>query len=125
MAALIRLENLELEHRNEAQVELLELAAALEKLGAKVEVAGLDESMLAKLEESAGGVAVDVLNVILDPAKEIAVGVVSAAIYDWAKRRRRFRGDRPDDRPQARLYIVEDGHIYDYAIDLDPQGDET
>jgi hypothetical protein len=77
-----------------------------------------------KLEESAGGVAVDVVNVIFDPAKDLVVGIVSAAIYDWAKKRRRFRGDGSDDRPQARLWVVEDGRKYDYPIDLDEQGDD-
>lgn len=118
---MVRLENLELEHRDDAQEELQELARLLAEQGASVEVAGPDESVRARLQESVGGTAIDVLNVVFEVGKDVTPELVTAAILAWAKKRRRFRGERPDDRPQARLWVVEDGREYDYAIDLDSE----
>lgn len=116
---MIRLENLDLDDREAAQEELASLADALRAHGAQVEVAGLDESCRAWLQHSVGDTAVDVLNVVLDVGADVTIAVLTNVIYDWAKTRRHFRGSEPGDRPQARLWVVEDGREYDYPVDLD------
>lgn len=116
---MIRLENLALVEREKAQTELEELGDLLRTEGLDVEVAGPDEPFRARLEESIGGVEVDVLNVILDHVVEETMVLVVAAIRRWAKKRRWFRGEREGDRPQARLWIVEDGREREITIELD------
>ncbi len=102
---MIRLENSEaLEPpglRKEAQEDLERLAKLLRSRGVEVQVAGLDESIHARLQESAEQIAVDVLNVVLDHGVEIAAGALAETIRQWAKRRRRFR-----DREGARATAV-------------------
>ncbi len=102
---MIRLENREaLEPpglRKEAQEDLERLARLLRSQGVEVRVAGLDESIHARLQESAEQIAVDVLNVVLDHGVEIAAGAHAETIRQWSKRRRRFR-----DRDGARATAV-------------------
>jgi hypothetical protein len=101
------LENLELEDREAAQVELDELAEALRGSGLTVEVAPLDGSFHAMLEESADQVALDVLNVVLEEAEshalEAIIGTVITALYKWSKRRKHFR-DKDDGEATALIW---------------------
>jgi hypothetical protein len=89
------LENLELEDREAAQVELEALAETLRGSGLKVEVVPLDGSFHAMLQESAEQVAVDVLNVVLEHAEGQAIDATLVAVVvglrKWAKRRKHFR----------------------------------
>jgi|GEM_PF-5657467 len=89
------LENLELEDREAAQVELEALAETLRGSGLEVEVAPLDGSFHAMLQESAEQVAVDVLNVVLEHAEGQAIDATLVAVVvglrKWAKRRKHFR----------------------------------
>ena len=92
---MIRLENSEAldppELREEAQEDLERLADLLRGKGFDVYVAGLDESIHARLEHSAEQIAIDVLNIVLEHGVEVAVGALAEAIRQWARRRRRFR----------------------------------
>lgn len=101
------LENLELEDREAAQVELEELADSLRGSGLTVEVAPLDGSFHAKLEESAEQVALDVLNVVLEHAEGAAIDATLAALFvglrKWAKRRKHFR-DKDDGKATVRIW---------------------
>lgn len=101
------LENLELEDREAAQVELEGLAETLRGSGLTVEVAPLDGSFHAKLEESAEQVAVDVLNVVLEHAEGAAIDATLAAVVvglrKWAKRRKHFR-DKEDGEATALIW---------------------
>lgn len=103
----MRLENLELVNRTEAQLELFALAAELETEGFVVEVAPEDGSFHAKLQESADHVVLDVINVVLDHAEGLAVDAtilaVAHALRRWAPRRRQFRG-RERTRPTAVIW---------------------
>lgn len=101
------LENLELEDREAAQVELEELAEILRSSGLTVKVAPLDAPFHAKLEESAEQVALDVLNVVLEHAEAAAIDATLAAVVvglrKWLKRRKHFR-DREDGKATVRLW---------------------
>lgn len=101
------LENLELEDREAAQVELEELAEILRDSGLNVKVAPLDAPFHAKLEESAEQVALDVLNVVLEHAEGAAIDATFAALVvglrKWSKRRKHFR-DREDGKATVRLW---------------------
>ena len=101
------LENLELEDREAAQVELEELAGILREGGLTVEVAPLDAPFHAKLEESAEQVALDVLNVVLAHAEAAAIDATIAAVIlalrKWAKRRKHFR-DKDAGKATARIW---------------------
>jgi len=107
------LENLELEDRKAAQVELTELAEILRGSGLTVEVAPLDGSFHAKLEESAGQVALDVLNVVLEHAEADAIDATLAAVvlalHKWAKRRKHFRNK--EDGEATALIWGPDGRV--------------
>src|SRR6202012_901523 len=101
------LQNLEWEEREAAQIELERLADSLRGDGFAVEVSPLDASTLIKIEESAGHVAVDVLNVVLDHVEndslDAAIGVVGVALFKWAKGRTHFR-DRDGGKATARIW---------------------
>ncbi len=103
----MRLENLELERRQEAQAELAGLAKELEAEGFVVEVAPEDASALAKLQESAEPLYVDVLNVVLNHAEGLAIDAtllgIAHALRRWARQRSRFRG-RDGAKPTALIW---------------------
>jgi hypothetical protein len=121
----MRLENLELDDRHEAQAELSGLAEDLEAEGFDVEVAPEDASVLAKLQESAEHVFVDVLNVVLNHAEGLALDAtligVAHALRRWARRRKHFRG-REGAKPTALIWGP-DGEIL-REIEL-PDADES
>lgn len=86
------LENLELDDRAAAQAELGQLADRLRANGFTVELAPLDGSFHAQLQESADQVALDVLNVVLEQAEAHAIdAIVGVVVGIWAERRKHFR----------------------------------
>jgi hypothetical protein len=119
------LENLELDHREEAQAELQELAETLRVSGFNVEVAPLDGEFHAKLEESAERVFLDVLNVVLqeteDHALEAVIGAIITALTNWALRRKHFR-DREDGRATAVIWGSDGRELRRVSL---PKPDET
>jgi len=129
MPSLLVLENLEFDQRVEAQVELQELAESLRQIDFKVEVAPLDGSFHAKLEESADQVFLDVLNVVLEEVEGQAIGamigVIIPVLAKWARRRRHFRDKKegkataviwgPDGREIRRITLPEPEDISDDA----------
>lgn len=126
---MLTLENLERDAGAESQAELQGLADRLREEGFDTEVAPLDGSFHAILEESATHELVEVLNVVLDHAEahaiDAAVGAVSAVVADWARSRFRFRskdGEQataviwgPDGRPLRRVPLPDPGD--------EPEGD--
>lgn len=104
---MLTLENLERDAGPESQAELQGLADKLREEGFSVEVAPIDGSFHAILEESAAQELLDVLNVVLDQAEahaiDAAIGAVSAVVTDWARSRFRFRS-RDGGRPTAVIW---------------------
>ncbi|HEV7483032.1 MAG TPA: hypothetical protein VGO13_08025 [Solirubrobacterales bacterium] len=87
------LENLEWDEREEAQVELGQLADVLRGEGFDVDLLPLDGAAHAKLEESAdvGRAALEVLNLVLAATETALAETAITALLRWAKGRRRFR----------------------------------
>jgi hypothetical protein len=98
------LENLELDERDVAQVELEQLADGLRDSGFSVEVAPVDGSFHAQLQESAEQVALDVLNVVLEEGEAHVVdALIGYLVGTWAKNRKHFR-DRDDGEATAVIW---------------------
>ncbi len=116
----LRLESVLLEETSEARVELHDLAADLTAQGFAVDVAGRDESVRAKLQESVGGDFVCVLNVVLDNADGVvALGLILSTVRKWAKRRESF-GSPEHDTPTVIIWGP-DGEIL-REVPLDEEG---
>jgi hypothetical protein len=93
---MIRLENLEALDpeglREEAQVELEQLASELQAAGFEAGVAGLEESVHGHLQHSAEPSFVEALNLVLDHGLDAAATLaIEEVLRRWARRRRRFR----------------------------------
>lgn len=117
----LRLESVLLEETSEARVELHELADNLTAEGFTVNVAGRDESVHAKLQESVGGDFVCVLSVVLDNADGVvAIGVILREVRKWAKRRKSFGA--PDDDIPTVIIWGPDGEILQ-EVPLDDESD--
>lgn len=115
----LRLESVLLEETSDARVELQELAADLTAQGFMVDVAGRDESVHAKLQESVGDDFVCVLNVILDNADgAVALGVILSTVRRWAKRRKSF-GSPDDDTPTVIIWGPDGEILQEVPLDDD------
>jgi hypothetical protein len=111
---MIRLENLEAHEpeglREEAQIELEQLANQLQAAGFEAELAGLEESVHGHLQHSAEQHVVEALNLVLDHGLDAAAALaIEEVLWRWARRRRRFR-DQDGARPCAYIW-GSDGEI--------------
>jgi hypothetical protein len=103
------LENLELENREAAQVELEQLAEVIRQEGLPVKVAPLDGSFHSILEESADHIALDVLNIVLAATETAMIETTLGALFRWAKRRKHFRD--PEDGKATAVIWGPDGRV--------------
>lgn len=117
----MRLESLDIDHPEESQAELEELAEQLREAGWEVEVAGRGEIKWSRLRESLEHEFVDVLNVVLDEGERLAIDAIILGVVHWARKRRFFRG-RDGAKPDAAIWVDED--IVQTVPLPDPNGED-